>query len=78
MNGSDILTLKRHGGWKSSMVVEGHVDESISDKKRIVRMVQGLPKNMACPVQVPVVQVEEIFMTHSSISFISRNPKTIN
>lgn len=40
-NGGDILTLKRHGGWKSSGVAEGYVEESISDKKRIAEMVQG-------------------------------------
>lgn len=30
--GGDLLQLKRHGGWKSSNVAEGYVDESSSNK----------------------------------------------
>lgn len=40
-NGGDILTLKRHGGWKSSAVAEGYIEQSITDKIRIADMVQG-------------------------------------
>lgn len=40
-NGGDILTLKRHGGWKSSGVAEGYIEQSIADKKRIAEMVQS-------------------------------------
>ncbi|XP_031351581.1 uncharacterized protein LOC116176899 [Photinus pyralis] len=32
-NGADIMTLKQHGGWKSSSTAEGYVDQS--KKKRI-------------------------------------------
>jgi hypothetical protein len=28
--GGDILTLKRVGGWKSSGIAEGYVDDSIN------------------------------------------------
>jgi hypothetical protein len=31
--GGDILTLKRAGGWKSSGIAEGYVDDSIKKKK---------------------------------------------
>jgi hypothetical protein len=30
--GGDILTLKRAGGWKSSGIAEGYVDDSINKK----------------------------------------------
>lgn len=40
-NGGDLLTLKQHGGWKSSTVAEGYIAESISGNKRIATMVQG-------------------------------------
>lgn len=30
--GGDILALKRHGGWKSSTVAEGYIDESVQSK----------------------------------------------
>ena len=33
-SGGDITTLKRHGGWKSSSVAEGYIEESIENKKR--------------------------------------------
>ncbi|XP_029171116.1 uncharacterized protein LOC114940557 [Nylanderia fulva] len=34
-SGADILTLKRHGGWKSNAVAEGYVDNSFTNKKNI-------------------------------------------
>lgn len=30
--GADLTSLKRHGGWKSSTVAEGYIDDSISNK----------------------------------------------
>lgn len=30
--GADLLALKRHGGWRSSTVAEGYVDDCISNK----------------------------------------------
>lgn len=30
--GGDITTLKRHGGWKSTSVAEGYIDNSIQNK----------------------------------------------
>lgn len=30
--GADLLTLKRHGGWKSATVAEGYIEESINRK----------------------------------------------
>lgn len=32
--GGDILSLKRHGGWKSTSVAEGYVNDSIEYKRR--------------------------------------------
>lgn len=43
-NGGDILSLKRHGGWKSSTVAEGYVEDSLAEKRRIAKMVQGEAK----------------------------------
>ncbi|CAH1107732.1 unnamed protein product [Psylliodes chrysocephalus] len=39
-NGGDLLSLKRHGGWKSGLVAEGYIEKSIADKKRIAGLVQ--------------------------------------
>lgn len=33
--GADLLTLKRHGGWKSDKVAMGYVEDSINNKKKI-------------------------------------------
>ena len=30
--GADLLTLKRHGGWKSSAVAEGYIEDSVTRK----------------------------------------------
>jgi hypothetical protein len=30
--GGDITALKRHGGWKSTAVAEGYIDESVKNK----------------------------------------------
>lgn len=38
-SGADILTLKRHGGWKSSTVAEGYVEDSIANKINIGRRI---------------------------------------
>jgi hypothetical protein len=35
--GGDILTLKRSGGWKSSGIAEGYVDDSINKKIEIAK-----------------------------------------
>ncbi|XP_011687447.1 PREDICTED: uncharacterized protein LOC105449760 [Wasmannia auropunctata] len=34
-SGANILTLKQHGGWKSSTVAEGYIDDSFNNKKKI-------------------------------------------
>lgn len=37
--GADLLTLKRHGGWKSDKVAQGYVEDSISSKKKICKQI---------------------------------------
>lgn len=34
-SGADLTTIKRHGGWKSSNVAEGYIDDSVGNKTRI-------------------------------------------
>lgn len=33
------MTLKRHGGWRSSTVADGYVDESIGNKRKIGKII---------------------------------------
>lgn len=37
--GADITCLKRHGGWKSSSVAEGYIEESFTNKKDIAKKI---------------------------------------
>lgn len=36
--GGDLLTIKKHGGWKSSNVAEGYVDASMGKKVEVAKM----------------------------------------
>lgn len=39
--GADLLSLKRHGGWKSSMVAEGYIDDSLQGKVEVSKKIIG-------------------------------------
>lgn len=39
--GADITTVKRHGGWKSTTVAEGYIEESVTNKINIARKIHG-------------------------------------
>lgn len=40
-SGADLQTLKRHGGWKSNVVAESYVDESVENKRKIAMKILG-------------------------------------
>ncbi|KAJ8912394.1 hypothetical protein NQ315_013460 [Exocentrus adspersus] len=40
-SGADLLTIKRHGGWKSNTVAEGYIDTSKGNKKKIAAKILG-------------------------------------
>lgn len=40
-SGADLLTIKRHGGWKSSSVAEGYIEESVSTKVAVSKKIFG-------------------------------------
>lgn len=39
--GADMSILKRHGGWKSTTVAEGYIEDSIENKKNISNSISG-------------------------------------
>lgn len=41
--GADILSLKRHGGWKSSNVAEEYIDESLNNKVEVANKIFNTP-----------------------------------
>lgn len=38
-SGADLLTLKRHGGWRSNNVAEGYIEESVKNKVKISKQI---------------------------------------
>lgn len=38
-SGGDLLTVKKHGGWKSSTVAEGYVDSTLSKKNNVSNLI---------------------------------------
>jgi hypothetical protein len=41
-SGTDILDLKRHGGWKSGTVAESYISESITNKIQVaIKILHG-------------------------------------
>ncbi|KAJ8910666.1 hypothetical protein NQ315_011184 [Exocentrus adspersus] len=51
-SGADLLTIKRHGGWKSNTVAEGYIDTSKGNKKKIAAKILGeeTPSAISCEV----------------------------
>lgn len=64
----DILTLKRHGGWRSTSVAEGYVEESESNKIKIARKLitgeEGTTKN----IQAQTNKTDFVKDTHTAIA----------
>lgn len=63
-NGADIQDLKRHGGWRSTSVAEGYVEESIENKlknsQRVFKNVQlGLPQEVPIGIVVNEKNVQQ-------------------
>lgn len=50
--GGDITTLKRHGGWKSTSVAEGYIDESFKNKMDTAHKISSsIQKTAICNYQ---------------------------
>ncbi|CAH1381813.1 unnamed protein product, partial [Tenebrio molitor] len=43
----DLTSLKRLGGWKSSKVVEGYIEESLEKKKKVCKLLMGEKKTIS-------------------------------
>lgn len=51
-NGGNITNLKRHGGWKSTNVAEGYIDNSLENKIKIAKTIQKSPEeNNRCETE---------------------------
>lgn len=54
--GADITSLKRHGGWKSSGVAEGYIDDSLSNKLELTKKIFNIPQSDLQSVSTQVSQ----------------------
>lgn len=52
-SGGDLITIKRHGGWKSSAVAEGYIDNSTKNKVDVARILSGAPNTSTEIIQNP-------------------------
>ncbi|XP_050516507.1 uncharacterized protein LOC126891373 [Diabrotica virgifera virgifera] len=41
-SGGDILALKQHGGWKSTNIAEGYIEQSLAKKQKISEQIVGV------------------------------------
>lgn len=61
--GGDLLTLKRHGGWRSSAVAEGYIDDSVENKiqtaNKIVKSVHPTEENLNL-MQKPAQNLQDL------------------
>lgn len=46
-SGGDITMLKRLGGWKSTSVTEGYIDDSMCSKNKISRLLAGVSSSVS-------------------------------
>lgn len=50
-SGANLTTIKRHGGWKSSTVAEGYIEDSLESKNSIARKLLSVPSISADSAQ---------------------------
>lgn len=51
--GGDLLTLKRHGGWRSSTVAEGYIEDSVTSKMEIAQKIMNSVEPNASQTALP-------------------------
>lgn len=66
-SGADLLTVKRHGGWKSNSVAEGYIDTSTANKKTTAKKILGEK------VPTQKTNVKEEFSSIKSVSSSSNH-----
>lgn len=62
--GGDLLTIKKHGGWKSSSVAEGYVDASLRKKIQVANMFSHQAGASTSAASSAAVHLEESLYMH--------------
>lgn len=67
-SGADLLSVKRHGGWRSNTVAEGYIDTSCENKKRIASRILGEKENMEASTSINKQKLEIISKNSSEVT----------
>lgn len=76
--GADITVIKRHGGWRSSTVAEGYIDESLNNKLEIANKILHKPHASTAPHTVTSQQSDFSENTNINTSLDTDIHKTHN
>lgn len=78
--GGDLTCLKRHGGWKSSSVAEGYIEDSLLNKENIAKRILQVDSGNDKPSTVVASDLTNISCKNFTIidSDTSENNITIN
>lgn len=64
--GGDVTALKRHGGWKSSTVAEGYIDNSINSRKKVSNLLMTSIEKTEPQDNIPFISVQETERQHKT------------
>ena len=73
--GADITTLKRHGGWNSSAVAEGYIDDSIKNPSDIAKKISS---TILTNTESEQISIQSVSTNKQSINFDVDSTPTIN
>lgn len=68
--GSDLITIKRHGGWKSSAVAEGYIETSMQKKLEVAQILSSQPNTSGCS------NIPDPYTYNHDRQSVSNNPTT--
>lgn len=58
-SGADITTIKRHGGWKSTAVAEGYIQNSVNNKRKICNQLTNIIDQSSSSSSIQLVTPEK-------------------
>ncbi|XP_049886289.1 uncharacterized protein LOC126380733 [Pectinophora gossypiella] len=75
--GGDVTALKRHGGWKSTTVAEGYIDNSINSRKKVSNLLMtSIEKTQDNTPFISVQKTEPQHMNPPESEPLSTSPNT--
>lgn len=72
-SGADMTLLKRHGGWRSSSVAEGYIENSIEQKNEIAKRIIGQKDTPNTKIKEVHSEAEVSIVSTSSLSIPTTN-----